>query len=67
LPALENDFKAGKLRQGRHSLEKMLTAIGPESYAMLIGVLGLDVPFGPTADLLAGSVTTPRATRARRR
>ncbi|HWJ55105.1 MAG TPA: hypothetical protein VNR90_02790 [Vicinamibacterales bacterium] len=53
LPALENDFKAGKLRQGRHSLEKMLTAIGPESYAMLIGVLGLDVPFGPTADLLA--------------
>jgi HEAT repeat protein len=53
LPALENDFKSGKLRQGRHSLEKMLTAIGPESNAMLVGVLGMDVPFGPTADLLA--------------
>jgi HEAT repeat protein len=53
LPALENDFKAGKLRQGRHSLEKMLTAIGPESTAMMVSVLGMDVPFGPTADLLA--------------
>src|SRR5262252_9173978 len=28
LPALENEMKAGKLRQGRHSLEKMLTATG---------------------------------------
>ena len=33
LPALENDFKVGKLRQGRHSLDKMLTAIGPDSSA----------------------------------
>jgi len=53
LPALENDFKAGKLRQGRHSLDKMLTAIGPETNAMMVGVLGMDVPYGPTADLLA--------------
>jgi hypothetical protein len=53
LPALETDFKAGKLRQSRHSLEKMLTAIGPESNEMMVSVLGMDVPFGPTADLLA--------------
>jgi HEAT repeat protein len=53
LPALENDFKAGKLRQGRHSLDKMLTAIGPESNAMMVSVLGMDVPYGPTADVLA--------------
>jgi HEAT repeat protein len=53
LPALEADFKAGKLRQGRHSLDKMLTAIGPESNAMMVSVLGMDVPYGPTADLLA--------------
>jgi hypothetical protein len=53
LPALEADFKAGKLRQGRHSLEKMLTAIGPETNTMMVSVLGMDVPYGPTADLLA--------------
>jgi len=53
LPALEVDFKAGKLRQGRHSLDKMLTAIGPESNAMMVSVLGMDAPYGPTADLLA--------------
>jgi hypothetical protein len=53
LPALENDFKAGKLRQGRHSLDKMLSAIGPESNAMMVTVLGMDVPYGPTADVLA--------------
>ncbi len=39
LPALETDFKAGKLRQGRHSLDKMLTAFGPESNAMMVSVL----------------------------
>jgi len=53
LPALENDFKAAKLRQGRHSLEKMLSAIGPESNAMLVSVLGMEVPYAPTADVLA--------------
>jgi hypothetical protein len=53
LPAIENELKAGKLRQGRHSLEKMLTAIGSDSSAMLVGVLGTDVPFHQAADLLA--------------
>jgi HEAT repeat protein len=53
LPALENDLKAGKLRQGRHSLEKMLTAIGSDSGAMLVRVLGTDAPFNGAAELLA--------------
>jgi hypothetical protein len=53
LPAIENELKAGKVRQGRHSLEKMLTAIGNDSSAMLVRVLGMDVPYGQVADLLA--------------
>ena len=39
LPAIENELKAGKVRQGRHSLDKMLTAIGNVSSAMLVRVL----------------------------
>jgi hypothetical protein len=53
LPALEADFKAGKLRQGRHSLDKMLTAIGAESTGMLISVLGMDAPYEQAATELA--------------
>jgi HEAT repeat protein len=53
LPALEADFKAGKLRQGRHSLDKMLTAIGTDSTAMLVRLLGMDVPYAQAADMLA--------------
>src|SRR5262245_4925316 len=40
LASLEEDFKAGKLRQGRHSLDKMLAAMGPDASAMLVRVLG---------------------------
>src|SRR3954463_11207257 len=39
LPAIEADLRAGKLRQGRHSLDKMLTAVGPDAGAMLARVL----------------------------
>jgi HEAT repeat protein len=53
LPALEGDLKAGKLRQGRHSLEKMLTAIGSDSGVMLVRVLGTDAPYTGAAELLA--------------
>jgi hypothetical protein len=53
LPAIENELKAGKVRQGRHSLDKMLTAMGPASAAMLVRVLGTDGPYGQIADLLA--------------
>jgi HEAT repeat protein len=53
LPAIETELKAGKVRQGRHSLDKMLTAIGAESGAMLVRVLGTDAPYGQVAALLA--------------
>ncbi|HMF43280.1 MAG TPA: hypothetical protein VKQ32_21560 [Polyangia bacterium] len=53
LPAIENELKAGKVRQGRHSLDKMLTAIGNDSSAMLVRVLGTDAPYGQVAALLA--------------
>ncbi len=54
LPELEAELKAGKLRQGRHSLDKMLTAIGADSGAMLVRVLETpDVPFEQASELLA--------------
>ncbi len=54
LPAIESSLRAGKLQQGRHSVEKMLVAIGPDSGAMLVHVLGEpDAPYAPAADLLA--------------
>jgi hypothetical protein len=54
LPALEALIRAGKLRQGRHSLDKMLTAMGADSGAMLARVLAEpDVPVQPAAELLA--------------
>ena len=54
LPELEGELKAGKLRQGRHSLDKMLTVIGADSGAMLVRVLSTpDLPFEQAADLLA--------------
>jgi HEAT repeat protein len=53
LASLEADFKAGKLRQGRHSLDKMLTAMGADSGAMLVRVLGMDVPYTQAAEVLA--------------
>jgi hypothetical protein len=53
LPAIANDLRTGHLRNGRHSIEKVLTAIGPESGKMLADVLGDPVPSYPlTADLL---------------
>jgi HEAT repeat protein len=53
LPALEAEFKAGKLRQGRHSIDKMLTAIGSDASAMLVGVLAGDGAYLQAAELLA--------------
>ena len=53
LPVLEADLKAGKLRQGRHSIDKMLTAIGVDAGAMLARVLAEpDASFAQAADLL---------------
>jgi hypothetical protein len=53
LKALDADFKAGKPRQGRHSLDKMLTAIGADASAMLVNVLLLDGPYTQAAEMLA--------------
>jgi hypothetical protein len=54
LPVLEAQLEAGKVRQGEHSLDKMLTAIGPESSAMLVRVLGApDQPYFQSAELLS--------------
>jgi len=53
LPVLEADLRAGSLRQGRHSLDKMLTAIGVDAGAMLARVLAEPgAPFPMAAELL---------------
>jgi len=56
LPAIERDLVSGRLRNGRHSIEKMLTAIGPGGAAMLATVLGEPTPAYPTAAELLGRV-----------
>ena len=54
LPVLEAQLEAGKVRQGEHSLDKMLTAIGPDAASMLIQVLAApDQPYVQAAELLA--------------
>jgi HEAT repeat protein len=60
VPALETDLKVGKLRQGRHSVDKMLTAIGPDAAAMLARVLAETDVAGQAADLL-GKIGDPEA------
>jgi hypothetical protein len=61
LPVIEADLKTGHLRQGRHSVEKMLTAIGPDAGAMLARVLTEgDASFPQAADLL-GKIGDPEA------
>jgi HEAT repeat protein len=59
VPALEADLKLGKLRQGRHSVDKMLTAIGPDAAAMLARVVAEpDAQYPQAADLL-GKIGDP--------
>ena len=56
LPVLEADLKAGHLKQGRHSVDKMLTAIGSDSGAMLARVLAEPDAAYPQAAELLGKV-----------
>lgn len=56
LPSLEADLKLGKLRQGRHSVDKMLTAIGAEAGNMLARVLAEPTSVYPQAADLLGKV-----------
>jgi len=53
---LEADLKAGKLRQGRHSVDKMMIAIGPEAGAMLARVIAEPQAAYPQAADLLGKV-----------
>jgi hypothetical protein len=53
LPVLEADLTAGHLRQGRHSIDKMLTAIGSDAGGMLARVLAEpDASYLQAAELL---------------
>jgi hypothetical protein len=53
LPVLESDLTAGHLRQGRHSIDKMLTAIGSDAGGMLARVLAEpDASYLQAAELL---------------
>jgi hypothetical protein len=56
VPAIEAELRAGKLRQGRHSLDKMLTAVGPDAGAMLARVLAEPQAPVPQAAELLGKV-----------
>jgi HEAT repeat protein len=50
---IEADLRSGSLRQGRHSLDKMLTAIGSDAGGMLARVLAEpSAPFPVAAELL---------------
>ena len=54
LASLEAEFKAGKLRQGRHSLDKMLVAIGHRvQRACWCACWRMDAPYSQAAELLA--------------
>jgi hypothetical protein len=54
LPALEAELATGKVKQGEHSFDKMLTAIGPDSSAMLVRVLAApDQPYLQATELLS--------------
>lgn len=73
LPVIEREIRAGRVAGGRHSLDKMLTAIGPASAPMLVrAVQDPSVPYQGVVDLLtkvgddasreqAGAALTQRA------
>jgi HEAT repeat protein len=53
MPGIEQELRAGKVRNGRHSVEKILTAIGSSSGGMLSRLLGEPITGYPAvADLL---------------
>ena len=64
LPAIASDLRTGHLRNGRHSMEKVLTAIGPESGKMLAEVLADPIPSYPLAADLLGKVGDEAARNA---
>ena len=56
MPGLEADLRAGRVRNGRQSVEKILQTIGAPAGAMLAKLLGEPIPslgYGAVAELLA--------------
>src|SRR5262249_18334634 len=56
LPAIEAARRAGKRRQGRHSLDKMRTAVGSDAGGMLARVLADPAAPYPAAAELLGKI-----------
>jgi hypothetical protein len=54
MPTLEADLRAGRVRNGRQSVEKILQTIGAPAGTMLAKLLGESIPgYGAVAELLA--------------
>jgi len=54
MPGIEQELRTGRVRNGRHSIEKILTAVGPSAGAMLVKLLGEPIVGYPqVAELLA--------------
>jgi HEAT repeat protein len=54
MPAIEAELRSGRARSGRHSIDKVLTAIGPDAGAMLANLLSEPIASYPVvAELLA--------------
>jgi hypothetical protein len=54
LPGLESELRSGRVRNGRHSVEKILLAIGAPAGSMLARLLGEPIAgYAAVADLLA--------------
>jgi HEAT repeat protein len=65
IPAIAKDVREGRLAGGRHSLEKMIDAIGPAAAPTLLALLeDPRVPFGGAADLLGRVADEPTRDRA---
>jgi HEAT repeat protein len=65
IPAIAKDVREGRLSGGRHSLEKMVEAIGPPIAPTLLALLeDPKVPFGAAAELLGRVADQPTRDRA---
>ncbi|MES1165380.1 MAG: hypothetical protein ABUR63_06480 [Verrucomicrobiota bacterium] len=54
LPGIEQELRSGRVRNGRHSVEKILTAVGPAAGTMLAALLGETIAGYPAVvELLA--------------
>jgi hypothetical protein len=65
IPAIDKDVREGRLSGGRHSLEKMVVAIGPPVAPTLLAALeDPRVPFAAPAELLGKVADEPTRDRA---